>query len=98
MCSRWPCDTMSLISSELAGMEADDVGRVAPGECSMPVPALACAVGPACWGAKPREEAQGPPFHPGEQPGEGKAGRANVSKPLWMSRNEQLREMGCGPG
>jgi hypothetical protein len=43
----------------------------------LPVPALACAAGPACWGAKPREEAQGPLFHPGERPGEGKAGRAN---------------------
>jgi hypothetical protein len=57
----------------------------------MPVPALACAAGPACGGAKPREETQGPLIHPGERPGKGKAGRANVSEPSTMPRNGQLR-------
>jgi len=48
---------------------------VVPGKCSMPVPALTCAAGPACGGAKLREEAQGCPCHPGVA-GKGKAGRA----------------------
>ena len=38
-------------------------------------------------GAKLEEEAQGPPFRAGEQPGEGKAGRVNASEPLMMPRD-----------
>jgi Novel STAND NTPase 1 len=37
-------------------------------------------------GAKPGVKAQGPLFRLGEQPGEGKAGRANASEPLMMPR------------
>jgi len=40
-------------------------------------------------GAKLEEEAQGPPFRPGEQPGEGKAGRVNASEPLMMPRDRE---------
>jgi hypothetical protein len=40
-------------------------------------------------GAKLEEEAQGPLFRLGEQPGEGKTGRANVSEPLLMPRHRK---------
>src|SRR5271169_6586292 len=40
------CDTRSHVASELAGWRADDdVGGVASGQCSRPVPALTCAAG-----------------------------------------------------
>lgn len=69
------CDTRSHSASELAEWRTDDVGRVAPGECSIPVPALACAAGLACRGAKPREKSKGPPLHPGiNRRGEDRAG------------------------
>jgi hypothetical protein len=63
----------------------------------MPVPALACAAGPVCWGAKPREEAQGPRSIRGA-PGEGKAGRVNVSEPLMMPRDVEPGLMEAQPG
>ena len=39
------CDTKSLVASGLAGWRADDVGDVAPGQCSRPVSALTCVAG-----------------------------------------------------
>lgn len=39
------CDTRSHGASELAGWRADDVGGIASGQCSRPVPALTCAAG-----------------------------------------------------
>ena len=41
---KW-CDTKSLVASGLAGWRADDVGDVAPGQCSRPVSALTCVAG-----------------------------------------------------
>ena len=41
----WWCDTMSLVASGLAGWRADEVGDVAPGQCSRPVSALTCVAG-----------------------------------------------------
>ena len=41
---KW-CDTMSLVASGLAGWRADEVGDVAPGQCSRPVSALTCVAG-----------------------------------------------------
>jgi hypothetical protein len=41
----WWCDTKSLVASGLAGWRADDVGDVAPGQCSRPVSALTCVAG-----------------------------------------------------
>ena len=39
------CDTRSHYASELADWRAGDVGRVVPGACSRPGPALSCAAG-----------------------------------------------------
>jgi hypothetical protein len=40
-------------------------------------------------GAKLEGQAQGPPFRPGERPGEGKTGRVNVSEPPLMPRDSE---------
>ena len=58
------CDTRSHVASELAGWRADDVGGIASGQCSRPVPALTCAAGNCgvrSSGKKPKHA----PFHPG---------------------------------
>src|SRR5436190_20419818 len=80
----WWCDTKSLVASGLAGWRADEVGDVAPGQCSRPVSALTCIAGNGggrSSGFKPK----GSPLHPGAT-GEGKTGRVNVSEPLMTPR------------
>ncbi len=49
-------------------------------------------------GAELEGEAQGPLFRLGEQPGEGKAGRVNVSEPLMMPRDAEPGATGSIPG
>ncbi len=49
-------------------------------------------------GAKLEEQAQGPPFRPGERPGEGKTGRVNVSKPSMMPRDSEPGRRDEDPG
>ena len=58
------CDTRSHYASELADWRAGYVGRVVPGACSRPGPALSCAAGNGgvrSTGIKP----EGFPSHPG---------------------------------
>src|SRR6266496_2361461 len=60
------CDTRLHVASECADWRADDVGGVAPGQCSRPVPALTCVAGNCgvrSSGKKPKRV----PFHPGAQ-------------------------------
>jgi hypothetical protein len=63
---RKTCDTRLHVASECADWRADDVGGVAPGQCSGPVPALTCVAGNCgvrSSGKKPKRV----PFHPGAQ-------------------------------
>jgi hypothetical protein len=92
------CDTRSHIASERAGRRSGYAGRIAPGECSMPVPHPACAGRSCLPGCEARERAQGVLVPSRDQQARGKAGRVNASEPLMTPRNRQLREMGCTPG
>ena len=92
------CDTRSHIASELAGRRSGYAGRIAPGECSMPVPHPACAGRSCLPGCEARERAQGVVAPSRDQQARGKAGRVNVSEPLMTPRNGQLREMDARPG
>src|SRR2546430_16678216 len=64
----WWCDTKSLVASGLAGWRADEVGDVAPGQCSRPVSALTCVAGNGGGGSS-GVKAQGFPSLPGAHGG-----------------------------
>jgi hypothetical protein len=85
------CDARSHVTSELMDRRSDGVGRVAPGECSMPVPRPGVRRRSCLLGCEARGRAQGPLIHPGDHQARGKAGRVNASKPLMTPRNGQLR-------
>src|SRR5215212_6588799 len=66
------CDARPHVASELVDWRTDDVGDVAPGPCSRPVPALTCVAGNRgvrSSGKKPKQAL----FRPGCA-GEGKTG------------------------
>ena len=92
------CDTRSHIASECMDWRSGNAGRVAPGECSMPVPRpgvrrRSCLLGCEARGSSPRS----PRSIRGLQ-ARGKAGRVNASEPAMTPRNRQLREMEWTPG
>ena len=86
-CPRRSCDARSHVTSELMDRRSDGVGRVAPGECSMPVPRPGVRRRSCLLGCEARGRAQGPLIHPGDHQARGKAGRVNASKPLMTPRN-----------
>src|SRR2546429_7866173 len=92
---KW-CDTKSLVASGLAGWRADEVGDVAPGQCSRPVSALTCVAGNG-GGGRPRGEAQGFPSPPGA-PGGGGPGGGTRGKPRWRPGQGGARRGGAGAG
>jgi hypothetical protein len=73
------CDTRSHYASELADWRIGYVGRVVPGACSRPGPALSCAAGNGgvrSTGESPRASR---PIR--EATGEGQTGRVNRVNP-----------------
>jgi hypothetical protein len=68
------------------GLEAGHAGCVVLDQCSRSIPALACVDGSCPLGCEAQGRSLRAPILSGEQPGEGKAGRVNVSEPLMMLR------------
>jgi hypothetical protein len=67
-------------------LEAGHAGCVVLDQCSGSIPALACVDGSCPLGCEAQGKSLRAPVRLGEQPGEGKAGRANVSESLMMLR------------